>query len=128
MSHPPKLEFEIEHWPSYFGKHTMIRMFKGYLKVYVFFGLLFVVAFGLYFFSKIFLGFPIPYTRFATQIAVYGMLIAPFIPAISYLQRNKKYPSYGINKDGFLINERGWNVAFFGWDESKTLQSTSIPE
>jgi transcription-repair coupling factor (superfamily II helicase) len=53
---------------------------------------------------------------------VFVLAISPFIPIISFFQRDKKNPSYGINKDGFLLNERGWNSAFFTWDEIESIK------
>ncbi len=120
--------FEIKHWPSHFGKHALMRVAKGYVKTYIFLAILFVVCFGLYFFSKVYLGFAIPYTKMGTRVAMFGMLLGPILPLISYLQRNKKYPSYGLNKDGFLLNERGWDAAFFGWDEIKDVKEFDHPK
>jgi hypothetical protein len=74
-----------------------------------------------------FMGVAIPFTGFITKVALYGMLIGPLIPLISYLQRNKRLPSYGVNKDGFLLNERGWDGAFFTWDEIKDLKEFDHP-
>ena len=48
-----------------------------------------------------------------------GLGITPLLPIVSYFQRNRKVPYYGINKDGFSLNERGWNAAFFTWKEIK---------
>lgn len=121
-------KFELEHKASHFGKHVLIRMLKGYIKAYLFFGILFIVCFGLYYYSKNYLGTVIPYTKMGFQVAFFGMLIGPFMPLISYLQRNKKYPSYGLNKDGFLLNERGWDAAHFGWDEIKDLKEFEHPK
>jgi hypothetical protein len=36
-------------------------------------------------------------------------------------------PSYGINKEGFLVNERGWNACFFKWDEIKEIKEFEHP-
>lgn len=121
-------KFELKHWPSHFGKYALIRVLKGYVKAYIFFGILFLVCFGLYFYSTNYMGFSIPYTKMGTRIALFGMLLGPFIPLISYLQRNKKYPSYGLNKDGFLLNERGWDAAYFTWDEIKDLKEFDHPK
>jgi len=121
-------KFELEHWPNPFGRHALMRMLKGYIKVYIFFGLLFVVCFGLYFYSKNYMGFAIPYTKMGTRVAIFGMLLGPIIPFISYLQRNKKFPSYAINEEGFLLNERGWDAAFFTWDEIKDVRLYEHPK
>jgi hypothetical protein len=34
------MKFEIEHWPNYFGKYTLSRMIKGYIKTYIFLSIL----------------------------------------------------------------------------------------
>ncbi len=115
-------DFEIEHWPNPFGKHYLRKMVKGYIKGYIFFGAIFIISFGLAFGSKLFLGFTIPYTMWVVRISGIVLIIAPFMPFLSYLQRDKKNPSYGINKDGFLLNERGWNSTFFTWDEIEWIK------
>lgn len=121
-------KFEIEHWPAYFGKHALMRLLKGYIKIYIFFGILFVVAGGLYMVSFVYLHTPIPFTRLGMMVAVYGVAISPFIPAIGWLQRKKKFPSYGLNKDGFLLNERGWDATFFDWDDIEDLKEFDHPK
>lgn len=121
-------KFEIEHWPAYFGKWTLLRMLKGYIKVYTIVPAVFALSFGIAFISKAYLHFSIPYIHWVIRVSGYILIIAPFMPIISYLQRNKKMPSYGINKDGFLINERGWDAAFFTWKEIKSIKEFEHPK
>lgn len=109
--------FEIEHWPNPFGKHALRRMIKGYIKGYIFFGSIFIISFGLAVGSKMLMGFTVPYTMWIARISGIVLIIAPLMPFLSYFQRDKKNPSYGINKDGFLLNERGWNSTYFTWGE-----------
>ncbi len=117
-----KRNFEIEHWPNPFGKHALKRMTKGYIKGWIVFSTAAIIFFTLYYFTHIsILG------RVA-QIAIIGLLISPFLPLISWIQRDKKNPSYGINKDGFLLNERGWNSAFFTWDEIEWIKDFDDPK
>ncbi|CAG5082539.1 hypothetical protein [Parvicella tangerina] len=123
-----KHKFEIEHWPNPFGKHALKRMMKGYVKGYIFFGAIFIISFGLAFGSKFLLGFTIPYTMWIARISGIVLIIAPLMPFLSYLQRDKKNPSYGINKDGFLLNERGWNSTFFTWDEIAWIKEYLDPK
>jgi hypothetical protein len=123
-----KHEFELEHWPNPFGKHALKRMFKGYVKGYIFFGTLCIIATGLYVGSKMIMGVALPYTRLFAMASFYVLILAPFMPFLSYLQRDKKNPSYGINKDGFLLNERGWNSTYFTWDEIAWIKEHQDPE
>ena len=115
------MKFEIEHWPNYFGKHALVRLAKGYIKGWLVFGGLSVVFFLLFYYTHLFI------FAWALRIFVFGLIISPFLPVISYFQRDRKNPSYGINKDGFLLNERGWNSAFFTWDEIDWIKEFDHP-
>lgn len=123
-----KYEFEIEHWPNPFGKHALKRMLKGYIKAYIFFGAIFIISFGLALSSKIIIGVAIPYTMWIARVTAYVLILGPILPFLSYLQRDKKHPSYGINKDGFFLNERGWNSTFFTWDEIAWIKEYQDPK
>ena len=46
----------------------------------------------------------------------------PLLPIVSCFQRNRKVPYYGINKEGFILNVRGWNAAFFTWKETQEIK------
>lgn len=116
------MTFEIEHWPNYFGKHALVRLAKGYIKAWVVFGVLSIVFFVLFFFTHLFI-FGLAFRAF-----VFVLLISPLLPVISFFQRDRKNPSYGINKDGFLINERGWNAAFFTWNEIASIKEFDHPQ
>jgi hypothetical protein len=59
---------------------------------------------------------------------VFVLAISPFIPLISFFQRDRRNPSYGINEEGFLLNERGWNSAFFTWDEIESIKKFEHPK
>jgi len=113
--------FDIEHWPNYFGKHAMKRLAVGYVKGVLVLGGITFVLITLYFFTHFFLLYWI------SAGFLFGLAITPFLPIISYLQRNKKVPSYGINKEGFLLNERGWNACFFKWEEIKEIKEFDHP-
>lgn len=114
-------KFDIEHWPSYFGKHTLKRLAIGYVKGIVLMLALAAVFYTLYYFTRLNFLY-----RFSGAFLLV-ILLSPLLPIISYFQRNKKVPSYGINKDGFLLNERGWNAAFFTWDEIKEIHDFNDP-
>lgn len=120
MSEPRK--YEIALWPSYFGKHVLIRMISGFVK-----GLVLLSAI-----TGVFL-----VLAFVTRLGVFiwlargfmvAILITPFLPIVSYFQRNRKEPSLGINQEGFLLNERGWNAAFFTWDEIASVSFYEHPK
>lgn len=117
-----KQNFEIEHWPNYFGKHALLRLAKGYVKVWMVFGTAAVVTFILFYFTHISI------LGTAAQVCLLGLLISPLLPIISYIQRDRKNPSYGINEKGFLLNERGWNSAFFTWDEIDWIKPFTHPK
>jgi hypothetical protein len=114
-------KFDIEHWPNYFGKHALTRLAIGYVKGVLLLSGIILVLITLYFFTHIGLLYWI------SGGFMIGLAITPLLPIISYFQRNKKVPSYGINKDGFLLNERGWNAAFFTWDEIKEIKEFDHP-
>ena len=114
-------KFDIEHWPNYFGKHTLKRLVIGYVKGVLLLTGIILVLITLYHFTHIGLLYWI------SGGFMIGLAITPLLPIVSYLQRNKKVPSYGINKDGFLLNERGWNAAFFKWDEIKEIKEFVHP-
>ncbi len=116
------MKFEIEHWPNYFGKHALARLVKGYIKGWTVFGILSIVFFLLFFYTHLFI------FSLAFRAVVFVLIISPFLPAISYLQRDRKNPSYGINKEGFLLNEHGWNSAFFTWDEIDSIKEFNHPK
>jgi len=114
--------FEIEHWPNYFGGHALKRLLKGYVKGILLLTAIAVVLFILGYFTR--LGIFV----WGFRAFLFVIVISPLLPIVSYLQRNKKVPSYGVNKDGFLLNERGWDAAFFGWDEIKNLKEFDHPD
>lgn len=116
------MEFEIEHWPNYFGKHALARLAKGYIKGWTVFSVLSIIFFLLYFYTHLFI-FALAFRAF-----IFVLIISPLLPAISYLQRDRKNPSYGINKEGFLLNERGWNSAFFTWNEIAWIKEFNHPK
>ena len=116
------IKFEIEHWPHYFGKHALKRLLKGYVKGILVLLAITIVLVLLGVFTK--LGFFV----WASRGFLFVIIISPFLPILSYIQRNKKVPSYGVNKTGFLLNERGWNAAFFTWDEIKNLKEFMHPD
>ncbi len=115
------MNFEIEHWPHYFGKHALRRFIKGYIKGILLLSGIVIVSFALYFFTHI------PVFGWIFKSFLFVLVISPLLPLISYIQRDKKNPSYGINKDGFLLNERGWNSAFFTWDEIASIKEFDHP-
>jgi hypothetical protein len=116
-----EIKFEIEYWPNYFGKHTLKRLVIGYVKGFLLLSGIILVLITLYHFTHIGLLYWI------SGGFMIGLAITPLLPIISYCQRNRKVPSYGINKDGFLLNERGWNAAFFTWDEIKEIKEFDHP-
>jgi hypothetical protein len=113
--------FDIEHWPNYLGKHALKRLVIGYIKGVLLLAGITLVLMTLYFFTHLFLFY------WLSVGFLFGLAITPLLPIISYLQRNKKVPSYGINKEGFLVNERGWNACFFKWDEIKEIKEFEHP-
>jgi hypothetical protein len=117
-----EMKFEIEHWPHYFGKHALARLAKGYLKAWIVFGTLSMAFFLLFYFTHV------PIFAWAFRGFAFVLVISPLLPAISYLQRDRKNPSYGINEEGFLLNERGWNSAYFTWDEIASIQEFDHPK
>lgn len=116
------MKFEIEHWPNYFGKHALARLAKGFVKAWIVFSILSILFFILYFYTHLFI-FSYGFRGF-----VLVLIISPLLPVISFLQRNKKNPSYGINKDGFFLNERGWNSAYFAWNEIASIKEFDHPK
>lgn len=117
-----KHTFEIEHWPDPFGKHTLTRLIKGFIKGWLLLSAITIVLFGLYFFTRL------NWFRYLTMGFVFVLVTSPLLPILSFLQRDKKNPSYGINKEGFLLNERGWNSAYFKWDEIKSIKEFNDPK
>ncbi|MGV6861416.1 MAG: hypothetical protein ACWA41_06575 [Putridiphycobacter sp.] len=115
-------KFEIEHWPNPFGKFTLARLFKGFVKGWIVLSLISVVLFTLYYFTHIGI------FRYLTMGFVFVLAISPFLPIVSYFQHDRKNPSYGINKEGFLLNERGWDSAFFNWDEIENITEFNHPK
>ena len=116
------MEFEIEHWPNYFGKHALLRLLKGYIKGWIILSTIGILLFGIYFFTHLFI------LLWIIRGIVLVLAISPFIPIISFFQRDRKNPSYGINEDGFLLNERGWNSAYFKWDEIESIKEFDHPK
>lgn len=116
------MEFEIEHWPNPFGKFALARLIKGFIKGWILLSVISVVLFALYFFTHI------SWFRWLFMGFVFVLFISPLLPILSYLQRNRKQPSYGINKEGFLLNERGWDAAFFTWDEIESIKEFEHPQ
>ena len=45
------MNFEIEHWPNYFGKHALLRLLKGFIKGWIVLSTIGIVLFGIYFFT-----------------------------------------------------------------------------
>jgi len=115
------MKFELEHWPNYFGKHALLRLLKGYIKGWIVLSAIGIVLFGVYFFTHLFI------LLWIIRGIVFVLAISPFLPMISFFQRDRKNPSYGINKEGFLLNERGWNAAFFTWDEIESIKEFDHP-
>jgi hypothetical protein len=113
--------FDLEHWPNYFGKHALKRIAVGYVKGVLVLGGITLILMTLYFFTHFFLLY------WLSAGFLFGLAITPLLPIISYFQRNKKVPSYGINKEGFLLNERGWNACFFKWEEIKEIKEFQHP-
>jgi hypothetical protein len=116
------MNFEIEHWPNYFGKHALLRLLKGFIKGWIVLSTIGIVLFGIYFFTHLFI------LQWLIRGIVFTLAISPFLPIISFFQRDRKNPSYAINKDGFLLNERGWNAAFFTWDEIHSIKEYDHPK
>ena len=113
--------FDFEHWQNYFGKHALKRSAVGYVKGVLLLGGITLILMTLYFFTHFFLLY------WLSVGFLFGLTITPLLPIISYFQRNKKVPSYGLNKDGFLLNERGWNACFFKWEEIKEIKEFDHP-
>jgi hypothetical protein len=113
--------YEIEHWPYYFGKHALKRLAVGYVK-----GVLLLLAFATVFTVIYFVTHLSAFYTLASAF-VFVIFITPILPIVSFIQRNKKNPSYGINKEGFMLNERGWNSAFFNWSEIKEIKDFNHP-
>lgn len=115
-------QFEIEYWYNYTGSNNILRWAKGFLRVLIIFPLIIGAAIGIYMIIPLAI---LRYIVFGFSIA---FLIVPFFPLISYLQRNRKAPSYGLTKEGLFINERGWNSIFFKWDEIEALKVNNHPK
>ncbi len=116
------MQFEIEHWPNRFGKHTLTRLVKGFIKGWLLLALITIIMFVLYYFTHI------NTLRYVIQGFVFVMIIAPLLPIVSYFQQDRKTPAYGINKDGFILNERGWYACFFKWDEIASIERFDHPK
>ena len=79
-----EIKFDIEHWPNYFGKHTLKRLAVGYVKGVVVLGGITAILMTLYFFTHFFLLY------WLSVGFLFGLAITPLLPIISYFQRNKK--------------------------------------
>lgn len=66
-------------------------------------------------------GIIFPGSGWILRIGVFLLIVIPIIPVLSYLQMDRKNPNYGVNASGILVNERGWNSAFFEWDEIEDI-------
>ena len=52
----------------------------------------------------------------------------PFVPLISCLQRDRKSLPYAVNKNVVFLNKRGWNGAFFKWNEMADIPEYDNPK
>ena len=116
------MNFEIEHWPDRFGKHTLRRLIIGFIKGWILIALLTLAFFTIYFFTRL------SFFRWMTMGFAFVCVFAPFLPILSYFQQDRKNPAYGINKDGFMLNERGWYGCFFFWDEIASIKRYVHPK
>lgn len=68
-------------------------------------------------------GWPMFLKRGGTWIG--GIFLLMLI--MSYYQQNKKVPALGVNDEGFMMNQKGWDNAYFYWEEVASLEHVNDP-
>jgi hypothetical protein len=119
------MKYELELWPN----NRLLTKGAIYLGTIWFVGIAMVVAATLCWDDYVTLeshwrggmkptGWPVP----VRIIGIWLCALPPLMLLLAYFQMDRKNPALALNKEGVMMNQLGWKLAFFEWSEITALE------